>query len=138
MTRDELQALTKADLAALARSAEIVGRSRMSKADLVDALVEHAKEETAAQEDVPDGIGPIQLPGISPEDRAEAKARRESLDARLAGFVDQSTHCPWRSIEGHPCGLPVVAGFDRCGPTHRDARVRSLAQFVATSHACHL
>lgn len=115
MTRDELQALTKADLAALARSAEIVGRSRMSKADLVDALVEHAKEEAAAPEDVPDGIGPIQLPGISPEDRAEAKARRESLDARLAGFVDQSTHCPWRSIEGHPCGLPVVAGFDRCG-----------------------
>jgi 1-acyl-sn-glycerol-3-phosphate acyltransferase len=117
MTRAELEALTKTALLDMARDASVVGRSAMSKADLVDALFDVLEHESPEHEDVSivDGIGPIQLPGISPEDRAEAKARRDALYARLAGFVDQSQHCPWRSIEGHPCGLPVVDGFDRCG-----------------------
>ena len=65
-----------------------------------------------------------QPPG--PDDRAQARARRSALEERLAGYVDQSEHCPWRSIEGHPCGLPIVAGTDRCG-LHGDGTISDRA-----------
>lgn len=129
MKRIDLEALTKAELMMLARSAEIRGRSTMTKAELVDALVDDAAEEsraTTAGSTVIDGIPPIVLPGISPQDRAQAKARREALADRLAARVDTSVHCPWRSTEGHPCGLPVIVGTDRCG-LHGDGSIRDRA-----------
>ncbi|MCZ7534027.1 MAG: 1-acyl-sn-glycerol-3-phosphate acyltransferase [Acidimicrobiia bacterium] len=118
MKRTDLEALTKAELMTLARGAEIPGRSTMNKGELVDALAEEAAEDTKAHttiSTVVEGISPIVLPGISPEDRAQAKARREALTNRLAAFVNPSIHCSWTSCEGHPCGLPVIVGTDRCG-----------------------
>lgn len=129
MKRIDLEALTKAELMTLARSAEIPGRSTMNKADLIDALADDATqgtESTTAMATVIDGIPPIVLPGISGEDRAQANARRETLADRLAAFVDSSVHCPWTSTEGHPCGLPVIVGTDRCG-LHGDGIIEDKA-----------
>lgn len=113
MKRSDLEALTKTQLMAMARSAGVRGRSTMRKADLIDALVD--TEDSTTTTSVIDGLSHIMLPGISGEDWAQARARREVLTERLAAFVDPSVHCPWRSTEGHPCGLPVIVGSDRCG-----------------------
>jgi 1-acyl-sn-glycerol-3-phosphate acyltransferase len=84
----------------------------MTKAELVDALlgaehVEHVPPE--------DDIGPmIPIPGVSQEDRVEARARRSDLYERLANLVDHDRRCRWRSIEGHGCGLPMVRGGEAC------------------------
>jgi 1-acyl-sn-glycerol-3-phosphate acyltransferase len=91
----------------LAREFEVQGRSRMTKEALVDALA-HAISDSGDPE------RSLSLPGISPEDRREARARRSLLYARLASLVSKDRHCDWRSIEGHPCGLPVVKGTERC------------------------
>ena len=131
MTQPELTSLTKRELLEIARARSLAGRSSMSKDELIEALT--IDESDTHREDVPDvevvdesvdidGFGAIPLPGISPEDRAEAKARRAALDDRLSRFVDQSTHCSWTSIEGHPCGLPVIAGTPRCG-LHGDGSI---------------
>jgi 1-acyl-sn-glycerol-3-phosphate acyltransferase len=61
----------------------------------------------------------LPIPGIGRDDRITARGRRQELDRRLAELVDTSRRCRWKSIEGHPCGLPVVAGADRC-TLHRD------------------
>lgn len=107
MNRDRLTALRKAELLVIAREFAVRGRSTMTKAELVEALVVAISEP----DETPRGIA---LPGISPEDRREARARRSLLYARLAAMVDTDRHCGWRSIEGHPCGLPVVQGADAC------------------------
>jgi len=113
--RHELEALTKKDLSVLARDAELAGRSSMTKAQLIEALADSdPTTNTTEPEVVTDTLG-ISIPGISHEDRAEARARREALAARLSAFVDTESHCPWTSTEGHPCGLPVVARTDACG-----------------------
>ncbi len=91
-----LSKLTKKELLDLARHHAIVGRSRMSKAELVDAL----SAVTAGPSDTP--------AGTSPDDR------RAALAARLSSFVDHTKSCNWRSVEGHPCGLPVVKDHHRC------------------------
>jgi 1-acyl-sn-glycerol-3-phosphate acyltransferase len=108
----------------------------MSKAELVDALDLTTNTSVEAQtramkpeggiSTIVEGLSPIHLPGISSEDRAEAKARREVLSDRLRTFVDTSIHCPWTSIEGHPCGLPVLRGSDRCG-LHADGVIEDKA-----------
>jgi 1-acyl-sn-glycerol-3-phosphate acyltransferase len=123
VSRHELEALTKKELSLLARDAEIAGRSTMTKAQLVEALAEPdttdidaVPPDSVEAEVVSEGLG-ISIPGISHEDRAEAKARREALAARLAGFVDTGAHCPWTSTEGHPCGLPVVVDTEASWPT---------------------
>jgi len=103
----------------------------MTKPELVEALAftieepvedEHPEVEVIGEGVDADGIGAIPLPGISPEDRAEARVRRAALDERLSRFVDQSTHCSWTSIEGHPCGLPVLVDADKCG-LHGDGSI---------------
>lgn len=131
--RSALMALTKAELLAIARERDLAGRSNMSKAELVDALAEEPVAEDAGPADRTDrhsspepGLGPIPLPGVSPEDRAEAKERRAALHDRLSRLVDPRSRCPWKSIEGHPCGLPVVVGTDRCA-LHGDGRISDLA-----------
>lgn len=118
MTAEQLARMTMAELAVLAREREIAGRSKMRKAELVDALAEPATmtvDEPEEKEPETLGLGGITIPGISPADRAEAAARRKALYERLAGFVDTKRHCEWTSFDDRPCGLPVVAGTDRCG-----------------------
>ena len=106
MRRDELTSLTKAELLEIARARDIKGRSRMNKPDLIDAI---------AGVDAGTETGPgITIPGVGKEDRVEARYRRTALNRRLSGLVDADRHCRWRSIEGHPCGLPVVVDSDRC------------------------
>ncbi len=112
MKHDELSSLTKTELLARARAVDLRGRSKMTKAELVEALA-----ETERVEDPPLKIEPgpmIPIPGVSQEDRVEARARRTDLYDRLAGLVDQDERCRWRSIEGHGCGLPIVRGRDAC------------------------
>lgn len=137
MRRQNLEVLRKSELLELARRANIRGRSSMTKADLVEALVnaptpasaapnqKGSARSAAADERYGSGL-PFNLPGVSPEDRAEASARRSALDERLRDYIDASEHCPWKSIEGHPCGLPLVAGTDRCG-LHGDGSISDRA-----------
>ncbi len=120
MTGDQLASMTKKELLEIARDRNLRGRSTMSKADLVEALAE--REEPSDVE----GLGGFTIPGIAPEDRAEARARRDALNARLSEFVDVDTHCDWTSVEGHPCGLPAVAESQRCG-LHGDGSIADRA-----------
>jgi len=119
MIPEDLHALSKADLLAIAKEQQIAGRSRMTKAELITVLgVTRATQDELDESDhgaAHPGFPPITIPGISSEDRTDARERRAALQARLRTFVDSDEHCPWKSIEGHPCGLPVVSGFDRCG-----------------------
>ncbi|MEN8041024.1 MAG: 1-acyl-sn-glycerol-3-phosphate acyltransferase [Actinomycetota bacterium] len=114
MNRSELTALTKSELVAIARERDLAGRSTMTKAELIDAL---ADPVSATEPSIVDhsGLGSFPIPGVAPEDRAESRARRQALHDRLKEFVDTNTHCDWTSIEGHPCGLPVVVGSSQCG-----------------------
>jgi len=112
MTREALAALTKADLLDRARTLDVHGRSSMNKEQLVEALFEIEGAGQPANAGIPTPAIPI--PGVSQQDRFEARERRTDLYERLAGLVDQSTRCRWRSIEGHACGLPVVLGEDAC------------------------
>ena len=112
MTRVQLSSLKKTELLDQARAIGLRGRSRMTKAELVEALIESERVEGNVAEDE---VGPmIPIPGVSQEDRVEARARRNGLYDRLANLVDQDRRCQWRSIEGHGCGLPVVRGGEAC------------------------
>ena len=119
--RADLESLNKRELLDLARAADIRGRSSMSKAELVDALEADIAGDTGPHDEPESieaddgGLGGFVLPGVSADDRAEARARRTALTIRLAKFVDEGRHCSWMSIEGHPCGLPVLVERDRCG-----------------------
>ncbi len=118
MTREQLSALKKPELLDRARAIDLRGRSKMSKAELIDALVETESTGDAPSED---DVGPmIPIPGVSQEDRVEARARRTDLYDRLADLVDQERRCRWRSIEGHGCGLPVIRGKEACS-LHSDS-----------------
>ncbi|MDJ0954523.1 MAG: 1-acyl-sn-glycerol-3-phosphate acyltransferase [Acidimicrobiia bacterium] len=91
-----LSSLTKKELLELARHHGIKGRSRMTKAELVSAL----SEVTSGPPDGPAATDP--------------EARRAALAARLDSFVDHARTCNWRSVEGHPCGLPTIRKHHRC------------------------
>lgn len=97
----------------------------MNKAELVRALAATSTDSGTTAEQAGDGTGII-LPGISPEDRAHARRRREALHDRLAAFVDPAVHCGWTTTEGHPCGLPVVRGSKSCA-LHGDGRIMDMA-----------
>ncbi|MEA3502586.1 MAG: 1-acyl-sn-glycerol-3-phosphate acyltransferase [Actinomycetota bacterium] len=112
MNRAELSLLKKAELLDRARASDLSGRSKMSKAELIEALSGAETDEDASPEEE---AGPmIPIPGVSQGDRMEARTRRTELYDRLAGLVDQNRLCRWRSIEGHGCGLPVVRDEDAC------------------------
>jgi len=115
MTRETLAAMRKAQLLDYARSVDLPGRSRMNKAQLVDALAgeetEAAEAATQAEEFV---VTKLPIPGVSQEDRIEARARRTLLYERLTDFVDPKRRCGWHSIEGHGCGLPILRGSETC------------------------
>jgi len=112
MNYDELSLLRKPELLNRAREIGLRGRSKMTKAELIEALVDVEGGEEASSLDEPGPMIPI--PGVSLEDRVEARGRRIDLYDRLADLVDQEKLCRWRSIEGHVCGLPVVRGEEAC------------------------
>ena len=112
MTPEALQAMTKAELLDYARSINLPGRSKMNKAQIIEALAAEVGDAAGQPEESLLKVLPI--PGVSQEDRIEARARRSRLYERLSGLVDQSSRCGWRSIEGHGCGLPTVRGSDTC------------------------
>lgn len=94
-----LHELTKKQLLDLARHHQITGRSRMAKAELIAAIEDVAAAGTTDAE---------------PRAPYDVVARRAALAARLDSFIDHGKSCNWRSIEGHPCGLPVIRDRDRC------------------------
>ena len=112
MNREALSSLKKAELLDQARAIGLRGRSKMTRAELIEALSETESDREAAPEEE---IGPmIPIPGVSQEARVEARARRTDLYDRLADLVDRDRLCRWRSIEGHGCGLPVVRDEYSC------------------------
>jgi 1-acyl-sn-glycerol-3-phosphate acyltransferase len=125
MNSQQLSSMTKAQLMEIARVRDLVGRSTMTKAQLVHALEEPGDSGAVETHESP-GLGGITIPGIAPEDRAEARERRDALNERLRRFVDDERHCEWTSIEGHPCGLPVVVGTESCG-LHGDGAIADQA-----------
>ncbi|MCL1601333.1 MAG: 1-acyl-sn-glycerol-3-phosphate acyltransferase [Actinomycetia bacterium] len=125
MTHEQLSSMTKSELIRIARDCDLRGRSSMTKAELISALDEQDASETDEEPDRK-RLGAITIPGIAPEDRAEARERREILQERLREFVDPNRHCEWTSIEGHPCGLPVVAETEECG-LHGDGAIADRA-----------
>lgn len=114
MTAQDLSSLTKKQLIVLARERNIAGRSTMSKAQLVEAL-SSTEQDVNRPDPAPDAFAGINIPGISPSDRAQAREKRDALYSRLSSFVDTEVHCAWRSPDGHPCGLPVTVGSPTCG-----------------------
>lgn len=91
-TADLLSKLTKSELNALARAADIDGRSSMSKQQLLAAVVDHLAEPSPPTESQPTAQ-------TEPQGR-EAKPR-----------------CDFRSEQNHPCGLPVFGDTGGC-PLH--------------------
>ncbi|MCP4308231.1 MAG: acyltransferase family protein [bacterium] len=113
-----LDELTTRQLMDMARHQQIVGRSRMTKAQLIVALEANGNDSAATE---------------PPGDRSyDAKGRRAALDERLNAYIDHTKTCNWRSIEGHPCGLPVVIEKDRCvlhgGVTNTDVAIPALGR----------
>ena len=100
-------AMRRDDLMALARVRGVAGRSRMNKQQLVEALVAADGIEQAAT-----AGGGIALPTLGSSE--QGRRRREALYSRLSGLTDPGRRCRWRSIEGHPCGLPMVNGAEAC------------------------
>jgi 1-acyl-sn-glycerol-3-phosphate acyltransferase len=133
MTAFDLESLRKDELMELARRADIRGRSRMTKAELIEALRVHRAatrppEETGgpgrARADIDDDEFDADRFGAAPPPRIDITTlfgpdgpgaqRRRQLYDRLAEFVDTSRRCPWRSAEGHPCGLPAGRDAEMC------------------------
>ena len=129
----DLASLRKDELMELARRADIRGRSRMTKAELVEALqAERARAGSAAAEPVPEQEAPskqdnsAELPdgyGAAPplidivkifSADGPGAGRRRRLYERLGRFVDHERRCPWRSEENHACGLPAAVDDEFC------------------------
>ena len=113
--------MTVKELRSIASSLGVVGRSSMNKADLIAAI-----DESESPVPSTDSHPSLVLPGISSRDRATARTRREELYRRLAVHVEPGSHCDWQSIEGHPCGLPLVVGTHACG-LHGDGSIMDTA-----------
>ena len=118
---DYLTGLTKDRLLDIARQLEIRGRSRMTKAELIEAIA-----AASAAADVPVRMRPRRTKAAADGKAYDATTRRDALAARLDSFVDHGRSCNWRSAEGHPCGLPAVRGQTRCS-LHGGTDVADLA-----------
>ena len=77
-----------------------MGRWRMTKTELVDALATDGHEIT------------VRRIAASGPDRRDDRRRR--LDERLASLVDTARTCPWRGPAESPCGLPTVVDQPVC------------------------
>ncbi len=99
--------MRKTDLVEIARTRGLRGRSRMTKAELVDALT-HPEPAT-------DGDVTVRTnPAPARQDKSDRKARRKAFDQRLGTYFDLDSRCRWTSETGSPCGLPTISGTDRC------------------------
>ncbi len=106
---DYLAGLTKQRLLEIARQLEIPGRSRMSKAALIDAI-----SAASAATDLPVPMSARRTKTTTDGRDYDAAGRKAALAARLDSFVDHGRSCNWRSVEGHPCGLPAIKDQERC------------------------
>ena len=101
-----LNRLSVQELRSLARALELAGRSKMTKPQLVEAVVEGLKAgHSAAAEDG----GEPHRPGL-----LGGEGRRKATSDRLGLLVDQDRICNFATIEGFACGLPSVRDHDRC------------------------
>jgi 1-acyl-sn-glycerol-3-phosphate acyltransferase len=130
VTRHDLETATKAELMVMAQDIALPGRSRMTKGELIDALLAaDAPDEdrgavaggAAALGDLGDDDFDISFreidsgrPVDAPASRGSGRARRAALNDRFAAYFDPSRRCASTSLEGHTCGLPVVAGDTGC------------------------
>ncbi len=117
---EDLAALRKAELLALARKRNLPGRSRMTKAELVAAL-----RTAGAPGDGEGGDIAVRTVGSAASDTAQAD-RRARLGERLATYFDLDRRCAWRTNEGYPCGLPA-ARHDDCCVLHGSTDIHDLA-----------
>ena len=113
-----LDRLSRDELRAFARVAEIPGRSKMTKAELIEAV--RAELETAAKLDPPPPSKPDE-PKLS-----EARKRRLAAARKYEWMVDRRRSCTLRTIEGFACGLPAVADAERCA-LHGGVDISNLA-----------
>ncbi len=126
VNRDTLAAMTKAELVDLARAANLAGRSKMNKAELVEALA----TPIPGRGEVPidDAATLFPIPGVSEEDRAEARVRRAGLYARLAGSRRPGSTLPLAQHRGTRLRPPrSCRGTEACtlhgGPDRYDVAV---------------
>jgi 1-acyl-sn-glycerol-3-phosphate acyltransferase len=110
--RSRYMRMRRSELADLARRREIPGRSRMNKAELAGALAAADLADQPAQPQPATALGT--MTALLREPSPRSRERRRALYDRLAALTDPGRTCTWRSIEGHPCGLPVVTGADAC------------------------
>jgi 1-acyl-sn-glycerol-3-phosphate acyltransferase len=101
-----LERLTRDELRAFARAAEIPGRSKMTKAELIAALQLELRSTGESQ--------PTDGTSHSPLDLSEARRRRIRAGSRFDWMVDSRRSCTLRTIEEFACGLPAIADRDRC------------------------
>jgi 1-acyl-sn-glycerol-3-phosphate acyltransferase len=104
--------MTRTELLALATERGVVGRWRMSKAELLAALTAsdggHPRPEAVPD---PDDIPVRRIPD---EPRGGDRGRRARLAERLAAVVDADRRCDWTAVDGVSCGLPAVVDRARC------------------------
>ena len=113
-----LDRLSRDELRAFARAADIPGRSKMTKAELIEAV--RTELETAAKTDPP--------PASQSEEAklSEARKRRLAASRKFEWMVDRRRSCTLRTIEGFACGLPAVADAERCA-LHGGVDISNLA-----------
>lgn len=102
-----LHRLSRDELRAFARAAEIPGRSTMTKDQLIVALQAELRDLSVSSSS--EQNTKIAIPEFS-----EARTRRIRAGKRLTWMVDQRQSCTLRTIEGFACGLPVIAEQERC------------------------
>ncbi len=109
-----LAAMTRAELLQLATERAVVGRWKMSKAELLAALA--SAEGDQPRPEVADDPGDITVRRIPDEtrDRGRDRGRRARLAERLAAVVDTDRRCDWAAVDGTSCGLPPVVDQARC------------------------
>ena len=111
-----VESMTRAELLELATARAVVGRWRMSKAELLAVLASG------------DGHRPGSRAGADGDDIVVRRipqrgdgggggrggGRRALLAERLAAVVDTDRRCDWTAADGPPCGLPPVVDRARC------------------------
>ena len=110
-----LAAMTRAELLELATERGVVGRWRMSKAELLAALASADGDQPRPRSGC-DDPGDILVRRIPDEtrDRGRDRGRRARLAERLAAVVDTDRRCDWAAVDGTACGLPPVVDQARC------------------------
>jgi 1-acyl-sn-glycerol-3-phosphate acyltransferase len=101
-----LERLSRDELRAFARAAEIPGRSRMTKSELIDALRTELQSHSEPKRS--------KRSSASVSEISEARRRRIHAGRRFDWMVDSRKSCTLRTIEGFACGLPAIVGRDRC------------------------